>query len=683
MEVFIVVLFMLVLIGVSNVIYRFVPFVPVPLIQIALGACMTMIPRGIHLPLEPELFFILFIAPLLYNDGKHTPREELWRLRAPILLLAVGLVFVTVFVVGYTIHWMIPAIPLPAAFGLAAILSPTDAVAVSALAGRIHLPKSLMRLLEGEALMNDASGLVAFKFAIAAAVTGVFSLQKAALDFVLIAVGGLAVGALAAFLIIGIRQLLRRAGLEDETMHMLLQLLTPFILYLVAEHLGVSGILAAVAGGIVHAVESERMEHVMPKLRHVSASTWSVLLFILNGLVFVILGTQIPGVTSIIFKDPGFNNVVVIGYAIVIFVLLLVLRFVWTLLFTKGGRIFGAGVPGKEAPSFKVLVMTTISGVRGAVTLAGAFSIPLFLQTGELFPERDLMIFLAACVILLSLLTASILLPLIAKKRVTADEAEKAKMEQEWQIHVMKAAVRQLQQESNEENEAAVESVIAEYTRLIQLLSMKDRDSPATPISRVRQEEVAMRLEALNMEREYIQERLERGTISEKHAEFYYRMLDHVELILANRVHLGVVVVKKLWGRLKAWLLGDKGAWSASFTEQDAEALRGLRIQCGQAVIQQMGPLCTPDTADDPTECVVAYYNQVISRLKAFQRHARRKEHALDESRKELHWIAVQAERDEVQQLYEQGTIDRALAGELRRTIRDREASMYEQDELG
>ncbi|MFD0697620.1 Na+/H+ antiporter [Paenibacillus sp. GCM10027628] len=679
MEVFIVVLVMLVLIGVSNVIYRFVPFVPVPLIQIALGACITVIPLGIHLPLEPELFFILFIAPLLYNDGKHTPREELWRLRAPILLLSVGLVFATVFVVGYAIHWMIPAIPLPAAFGLAAILSPTDAVAVGALAGRIHLPKSLMRLLEGEALMNDASGLVAFKFAIAAAVTGVFSLQKATFSFLLIAIGGLVIGALLAFIIIGIRHLLRRAGLEDETIHMLLQLLTPFLLYLIAEEVGVSGILAAVAGGIVHAVESERLEQDMPKLNSVSTNTWSVILFILNGLVFVILGTQIPAVTSVIFKDPGFNNVVVLGYAVIIFLLLLVLRFVWTLLFTRGWRIFGAS--RKEALSFKVLAMTTISGVRGAVTLAGAFSIPLFLQSGELFPERDLIIFLAACVILLSLLTASILLPMIAKKREPSDETQKAMVENEWQVHVLKAAVRHLQQESNDGNEEAVESVIAEYNRLIQQHSIKDTQFKR--VSHLNQDEIAMRIQALGIERNYIQERLAKGTITEKHAEFYHKMLDRVELILANRFHLWVLVFKRLWLRLRELVSGASVSWQPAFTDQDVEALRGLRIQCGQAVINQMGPLCTPEKVNDPTECVVAYYNQVVNRLKSMHLHSKRKEHAFDETRKELHWIAVQAERYEVQNLYEQGKIDRSQAAELRRVIRDREASMYEQDELG
>ncbi|WP_091216209.1 Na+/H+ antiporter [Paenibacillus sp. BC26] len=679
MEVFIVVLVLLVLIGVSNVLYRFVPFVPVPLIQIVLGGIITTLPIGIHLQLEPELFFILFIAPLLYNDGRHTPREELWKLRAPILLLSVGLVFATVFVVGYTIHWMIPSIPLVAAFALAAILSPTDAIAVSALAGRIHLPRSLMRLLEGEALMNDASGLVAFKFAIAAAVTGVFSLHKAAISFLIISIGGLLVGALLAVIIAGIRQLLRRNGLDDETMHMLLQLLTPFVLYLCAEEVGVSGILAAVAGGIVHAIEKDRVECDIGKLKSVSSSTWSVYLFILNGLVFVILGTQIPDVTSVIFKDPGFNNIVVIGYAVAIFVLLLALRFVWTLLFTRGWRIFGSY--SKEALSFKALIMTTISGVRGAVTLAGAFSIPLFLHSGELFPERNLIIFLAACVILLSLLTASILLPLIAKKRAVTDEIALVQEENEWHIHILQAGIRQLQQESNEVNEDAVEAVIDEYNQMIQQLGLKDNQYKR--VSRLNQDEIALRIEALEIERNYIQHRLEKGTITKTHADFYNKMLDQVELILANRLHLWLLVFKRLLGRLKELLTGTSQSGRRALTEQDLESLRGLRIECGQVVINQMGPLCAPESANDPTECVVAYYKQLVNRLRSFQLHHKRKKEAFDETRKELHWIAVQAERYEVQNLYEQGKIDRGLVSELRRIIRDREASMYEQIELG
>ncbi|WP_025699940.1 cation:proton antiporter, partial [Paenibacillus durus] len=229
METFTAVLVLLGLIGLSKIVNRFIPFVPVPLIQIGFGVIAAAFSWGIHLTLEPELFFVLFIAPLLFNDGRRTPRAELWNLRAPILLLALGLVFATVLVAGYAIHWMIPSIPVAAAFALAAILSPTDAVAVSALAGRVHLPKSIHRVLEGESLMNDASGLVAFKFAVAAAVTGVFSLPQAIGSFILIAAGGLLAGAALSFLLIRLSVFIRRLGMEDVTVHVLLQILTPFL----------------------------------------------------------------------------------------------------------------------------------------------------------------------------------------------------------------------------------------------------------------------------------------------------------------------------------------------------------------------------------------------------------------------------------------------------------------------
>lgn len=679
MEVFIVVLILLVLIGASNVIYRFIPFVPVPLIQIILGACITVIPQGIHLMLQPELFFILFIAPLLYNDGKHTPREELWRLRTPILFLSVGLVFATVFVVGYTINWMIPSIPLFVAFAFAAILSPTDSVAVSSLAGRIDLPKKLIRLLEGEALMNDASGLVAFKFAIAAAVTGVFSLHKASLSFLIISIGGLFVGAAIALIIIGIRQLLRRAGLEDATIHILLQLLTPFLLYLIAEEMNVSGILAAVAGGIVHAIESDRTECEVSDIRVVSNNTWSVYLFILNGLVFVILGTQIPGVTSIIFKDPGFNNVVVIAYAVVIFAILLILRFVWTFLFTRGSRIFGPF--SENTTTFKAIVMTTLSGVRGAVTLAGAFSMPLMLHSGEVFPQRNLIIFLATCVILLSLLTASILLPLIARKDQPLNETEMVTVENEWHIHIMEAAVRHLQQESNQSNEGAVESVIAEYNRLIRQLDVKGHSNNHG--YRINRKEVAMRIEALGIERNYIREKYEKGEITKTHAHYYYKMLDQVEIMLTNNFRMWLLVFKRLLSRLLSSFSLSSNSWRGIFTEHDVSVIRGLRIQCGQKVINEMGPLCSPESKNDPSECVVAYYKQILNHLKNLPKQNKRRDPDFDENRKELHWIAVQAERYEVQNLYEQGKIDRGLAAQLRRIIRDREVSLYERIELG
>lgn len=193
------VLILLMLVGVSRLIGRVIPL-PLPLVQIAAGALLAWPTLGLHVALDPELFLFLFLPPLLFSDGWRMPKREFWHLRGPILTLAVGLVLFTVVGAGYFIHWLLPGVPLPVAFALAAVLSPTDAVAVSAIS-RNRLPTPLMHILQGEALMNDASGLVTFKFALVAAVTGVFSLANASLTFVLVAVGGLAVGVALSWLV--------------------------------------------------------------------------------------------------------------------------------------------------------------------------------------------------------------------------------------------------------------------------------------------------------------------------------------------------------------------------------------------------------------------------------------------------------------------------------------------------
>lgn len=244
------------------------------------------------------------------------------------------------------------------------------------------MPKGILRLLEGEGLMNDASGLVAFKFAIAAAVTGAFSLAQAAVSFVFISLGGLLCGVVISFLIIRFRLFLRRLGMQDVTMHMLIQILTPFVIYLAAEEIGVSGILAVVAGGITHAVEQARLESTMIKLQIVSSSTWNIILFILNGLVFVILGTQIPDVISVIFNDTAISNMKVIGYILVITFTLMLLRFLWVLFFWNGKWFFNKD-QNIYKPGLRSTLLISISGVRGAVTLAGSFSIPSVFSGGR------------------------------------------------------------------------------------------------------------------------------------------------------------------------------------------------------------------------------------------------------------------------------------------------------------
>ena len=187
------VLILLMLVGISRLLGRVIPL-PLPLVQIAAGAVLAWPTLGLHVALEPELFLFLFLPPLLFSDGWRMPKREFWRLRGPILTLAVGLVLFTVVGAGYFIHWLLPSIPLPVAFALAAVLSPTDAVAVSAIAAGNPIPPRLMHILEGESLLNDASGLVCFTFAVGAMMTGGFSIGAASLSFLQEAGGGIVIG---------------------------------------------------------------------------------------------------------------------------------------------------------------------------------------------------------------------------------------------------------------------------------------------------------------------------------------------------------------------------------------------------------------------------------------------------------------------------------------------------------
>jgi len=661
MELFMLVLLMLGLIGISNVVNRFVPFIPVPLIQIALGMAIALTPAVEYAELNPELFFVLFIAPLLFNDGKRTPRDELWKLRAPIFLMALGLVLATVLLVGPFIHWLIPEIPLAAAFALAAILSPTDAVAVGSLAGRIRLPGKIMRLLEGEALMNDASGLVAFKFAIAAAVTGQFSAFEATFSFLFIAAGGLLLGALMAFLLIWLRVYLRRLGMEDATVHMLVLIMTPFLIYLVSEEIGVSGILAVVAGGIVHAIERDRLESASPEVRIVSENTWTVILFILNGLVFILLGLEIPNVASIIFENHEYGNGLVIGYIGLITAVLLILRFVWVYLFAAGRRL-------------RASLLTALSGVRGAVTLAGAFSIPLVIAGGTPFPQRDLIIFLSAGVILLTLVLASALLPLLSQANKEESESQKTIAESTIQIEVLQAGLQSVRESMNEDNRAAAISIMAQYYDQLKWLHSKEQVDPLA----IQEQTVELRLLALHAEDKAVCRCLEEGRITEEMAEVFKLGLRQTELILANRLKfMFSVILVSIRRLLKPKHIRSK---MAHWSEQDWRRFKELKLECMNEAIEKVKS-GIDDANRSAAMTVIAHYREFEELLRA-GKFSRAMDEEMQEQKKDLQIKAIQAERDTVQSLYEKGKIDRSMTSKLRMFLNYREANVFEQESL-
>ncbi|MCY1262759.1 Na+/H+ antiporter [Pseudomonas jessenii] len=457
------VLILLMLVGVSRLIGRVVPL-PLPLVQIAAGALLAWPTLGLHVALDPELFLFLFLPPLLFSDGWRMPKREFWHLRGPILTLAVGLVLFTVVGAGYFIHWLLPDVPLPVAFALAAVLSPTDAVAVSAIS-RNRLPTPLMHILQGEALMNDASGLVTFKFALVAAVTGVFSLANASLTFVLVAVGGLAVGVALSWLVGRLRAWMIERGWDDPATHVVFMLLLPFAAYVLAERMEVSGILSAVAAGMM-----QSWLDLLPRqtnTRLLNRSVWSLLEFAFNGLIFLLLGLQLPDIIKAVASHETslWPTLLYRGLDVVaIFLVLLVLRFVWVQSIWRLSvllrRLRGKGEVTR-VPTARSCWLLTVGGVRGAVTLAGVMSVPM-LMGGSAFPERDLLIFIAAGVILLSLIAACIALPLLLRGiEASPDDKRRNEVRDAWR-KTAEAAIHALETEEVNPQDAAQSALAVE-----------------------------------------------------------------------------------------------------------------------------------------------------------------------------------------------------------------------------
>ena len=457
------VLILLMLVSVSRLVGRVIPL-PLPLVQICAGALLAWPTLGLHVALDPELFLFLFLPPLLFSDGWRMPKRELWRLRGPILTLAVGLVLFTVVGAGYFIHWLLPSIPLPVAFALAAVLSPTDAVAVSAISQN-RLPTPLMHMLQGEALMNDASGLVTFKFALAAAVTGVFSLANASLTFVLVAVGGLAVGVALSWLVGRLRSWMIARGWDDPATHVVFMLLLPFAAYVLAERLGASGILSAVAAGMM-----QSWLDLLPRqtsTRLLNRSVWSLLEFAFNGLIFLLLGLQLPDIIKAVASHETSLWPTLLYRCLdvlAIFLVLLVLRFVWVQsIWRLSGLLRRWRGKGEmtQVPTARSCWLLTVGGVRGAVTLAGVLSVPM-LMGGVAFPERDLLIFIAAGVILLSLIAACIALPLLLRGiEKSPDDKRRNEVREAWR-KTAEAAIHALEAEEAKPHDAAQAALAAE-----------------------------------------------------------------------------------------------------------------------------------------------------------------------------------------------------------------------------
>nr|WP_236036928.1 sodium:proton antiporter [Bifidobacterium simiiventris] len=483
----------------SSFISRFIPKVSTPLVQIVLGAIAAQLPFFPDVELDPELFMVLFIAPLLYLEAHEIDKSELLKSIKLSLSLAIGLAIATMVAVGVILHAIWPAVSLAAALALGAALGPTDAVAVSSLGKEAALTRRQMGVLKGESLFNDASGIVGFQFAIAAAVTGKFQVGEAAGEFVMSFIGGalfgLAIGMVANWLFETIRSL----GWETTTTRILMELFLPFLLYLAAEDVAhVSGILAVVSSALFIRFDRTGIGPNVARTNIVSNSVWGVLSFALNGAVFILLGMLLPDAMGTSWDDPGVSNTLLIGVILLVSCVVIVMRFLWVSVMLRLARDVTTHQRRKMTPErLRSAAVMTFGGAKGTITLSLMFTIPYALEDGHWFPMRDELIFVASGVIIVTLLLANFLLPLLAPNRSKDTSLEMT----EITIEVLRRTVEELTGRVTDDNRRAILMVIDSYTKRITRL--KQRAGELDP-----QGYAQLQIDALGWEKDYVKQRL-------------------------------------------------------------------------------------------------------------------------------------------------------------------------------
>jgi len=506
------ILVLLLTVAISGLLVRFVK-VPLPILQIMLGVVLAL--GGMNVSVNPELFMLIFVPPLLFLDGHLAPKRELWELLVPIIGLAFGLALITTVVFGYALNWLIPAVPLPVAFALAAVLSPTDAVAVSSIVDKDRLPGRVIHALEGESLLNDATGLVIFRFAVAAALTGQFSLADTAESFVGVVSGGILCGLIVFWGTAALLGFVARVGDVRPQVQVVLVMLVPFAAYLLAEYFGASGILASVTAGLSFGVSSLlSLRHLPVNLplsvpaRMQNAAFTELLSFVFNGAIFILLGLQLP---EIIRRTPpelslyGSKPEPVLAVLVLTLILLLI-RFIW-IDRSSNIRAWVARRKGINRPhlSYAGKLVMAFAGVRGAITLAGILSLPLTMPDGSPFPARDLAIYIAAGVIICSMVIGSLTLPTLIQRIPLESQDVLANEERLARVAAAEAAIAKIEELAEKPTDSVEEAdarrsvaaqLIASYRQ--RLISMQGDALAARTVSPVLAE---MRQAALSAER--------------------------------------------------------------------------------------------------------------------------------------------------------------------------------------
>jgi monovalent cation/hydrogen antiporter len=409
--------------------------VPYPILLVIGGLAIGFVPSVPDIELDPDIVLLVFLPPLLYAAAFFSNLRELRLNARPIGLLAIGLVVVTTLAVAAVAHWAI-GLEWQVAFVLGAIVSPTDAVAPATILRRLGVPRRVVTIVEGENLTNDWTALVTYKFAVAAVLTGSFSLAEAGPEFVLTGVGGVAIGVAGGLAIAAVRR-----RLDDPPTEITISLLTPYAVYLPAEELGLSGVIAAVTVGVVLGWRASELTTHTTRLQ--GYAVWEILQFLLNAVLFVLIGLQLHTALDALEERDGGE---LLGYAVLVSAVVIAVRIAWVYALSALDRRVRREIAGpRDRDGWKEVTLVAWSSMRGAVSLAAALAIPLQTDTGAPFPERDLILFLTFSVIIATLVVQGLAFPLVIRALDLDEDTSDADEELAARIEIAYAALDRIE----------------------------------------------------------------------------------------------------------------------------------------------------------------------------------------------------------------------------------------------
>lgn len=483
-----------------------------PVLLVVVGLVIGLIPGLPIIELKPEVVFFIFLPPLLYAAAWSTSWHDFKKMKRPITLLAVGLVLFTTTLVAVIAHYMIPDFTWPLAFLLGAIISPPDAVAATSVTKGLNVPKRVLVILEGESLVNDASGLIAFRYALIAVTTGNFIFWEASLNFIMVVVGGIAVGLLVGYVFYNIHKLCTTSSMID----VILTLLTPFVAYTVAERIHTSGVLAVVVAGLFLTYRASVMFSHQTRIH--ALGVWETMVFILNGVIFILMGLQLPAILKGI--ETNYSLPLMIGYGLLIGVGIMIIRLLWVFPGAYLPRILSKRIrDAEERPNWKAVFITGWTGMRGVVSLAAALALPVTLNDGSPFPQRDLILFVTFVVIMFTLVFQGLSLPYLIRKFNLPSSNQEEMEEQHARIKLANSVILHI-----EENYAmgvvhddVLNQVKNKYELKINHLNKKVRTEENTKdTTRLFDQLNKMQKELLKVERNVILDMHKQGTVGEE-----------------------------------------------------------------------------------------------------------------------------------------------------------------------